>query len=138
MSINQRRHIRLTIDIPVFRYTKTGEKIKLMIYQISIGGCFIEWEESIEKNDEFRIEIQLPNKNWLPLYCRALYRKEGDGIGVEFVDITKFEQELIVQIMLKNLADDGIPLNIDPFSQPKTFLLNETDNFEMKSFSIQE
>lgn len=131
MSISQRRHIRLTLDIPAFRFTERGEKIGIIMYQISIGGCLIEWDEGIAKDEEFRMEIQLPNKNWLPLHCKALYIVEDDGIGVQFQEITQFEQELIVQVMSETLAEEGIPMKVDPFAQPKTFNSLETNTSEI-------
>ena len=121
MSISQRKHIRLTLDIPAVRHTGEGEAISTVLYQISIGGCLIEWDESIEEQEEFRMEVQLPDKNWLPLTCKALYRFPDDGIGIQFQDISEFEQELIVSIMSNNLEQEGIPMEVDPFSQPKTF-----------------
>ncbi len=121
MSKNQRRHIRITLDIPAFRIAESGERNEVMIHQISVGGCLLGWEENFEKDEEIRIEIQLPNKNWLPLQCRILYMAKNDGLGIKFQSITQFEQELIAQIMSKNLAENGIPLTIDPFSAPKFF-----------------
>lgn len=118
MSINNRKYVRLTLDIPAFRITESGEKVATMLYQISIGGCFIEWDENIEKEKEFRLEIMLPNKNWLPLQCQALYFVKDDGIGIKFQNITQFEQELIAQIMSESLTEQGIPVKIDPFSTP--------------------
>lgn len=113
--------MRLTLDIPAMRFTKDGEKISTVLYQISVGGCLIEWDEGIQEDDEFRMEIQLPDKNWLPVTCKALYRVPDDGIGVRFLEITRFEQSLIGEIMSANLEQEGIPIEIDPFSQPKTF-----------------
>ena len=121
MSISQRKHIRLTLDIPVIRQTGDGEKINTILYQISVGGCLIAWDESIEEQEEFRMEVQLPDKNWLPLDCKALYRFTDDGIGVQFQNITEFEQGLIVEIMSDSFKGDGIPFEVDPFSSPKTF-----------------
>lgn len=131
MSISQRKHIRLTLDIPAFRFNKMGGKIATLIYQISIGGCLIEWDETIQKDDVFRLEMQLPNMNWLPLDCKAVYFVKNDSIGVQFQEITQFEQELLVQIISKNLEEDGIPLKVDPFSQPKTFVSEETNTTEI-------
>ncbi len=121
MSISQRKHVRLTLDIPAVRYTAHGERISTLLYQISVGGCLIEWDDSINENEEFRMEIQLPDKNWLPLCCKALYRFPDDGIGIQFQEITEFEQELVAKIMAKNLELEGIPLDVDPFSAPKNF-----------------
>ncbi len=121
MSINQRQHIRFSLDIPAIIYSKFGEKQETRLEQISIGGCFTSWEENILIGDEFRMEIELPNKNYLPLHCKALYRFEHTGIGVRFLDISQFEQELITQIIANKLEVEGVPLQIDPFTQPPTF-----------------
>ena len=122
MSINQRQHVRFSLDIPAIIYTKYGEKQHTILQQISIGGGFTGWEENIYIGDEFRMEIELPNKNYLPLACKALYRFEHTGIGVKFIDISKFEQELITKIIAHKLEVEGVPLQIDPFTLPPTFV----------------
>ena len=68
------------------------------------------------------MEIELPNKNYLPLHCRALYRFDHTGIGVKFIDICEFEQELISKIIAHKLEIEGVPLVIDPFTLPPTFV----------------
>ena len=125
MSINQRQHIRFSLDIPAIIYFKYGGKQETRLEQISIGGCFTGWEENILIGDEFRMEIELPNKNFLPLHCRALYRFEHTGIGVKFVDICQFEQELITQIIANKLEVEGVPLQIDPFTPPPKFVAED-------------
>jgi hypothetical protein len=121
MSINQRQHIRFSLDIPAIRYTKFGEKQETLLHQISIGGCLLEWDENLLTGDVFRLEIQLPNKNWLPLVCKVLYKFEDNGIGAKFIDITKFEQELVGKIISHSLSQEGLPLEVDPFAQPPRF-----------------
>lgn len=122
MSINQRQHIRFSLDIPAIIHFKFGEKQETRLEQISIGGCFTGWEENIYIGDEFRMEIELPNGNYLPLQCRALYRFEHTGIGVKFLDISEFEQELISGIIANKLKMEGVPLQIDPFTLPPSFV----------------
>ena len=122
MSINQRQHIRFSLDIPAFIFTKFGEKQETLLQQISIGGCFTGWEENIYIGDEFRMEIELPNKNYLPLTCKALYRFDHTGIGIRFTDICEFEQELISKIIAGKLDREGVPLQVDPFTLPPSFI----------------
>jgi hypothetical protein len=122
MSINQRKHIRFSLDIPAIIHMKFGEKQETRLEQISIGGCFTGWEENIYVGDEFRMEIELPNKNYLPLQCRALYRFDHTGIGVKFTNICEFEQELISKIIAHKLDIEGVPLQIDPFTLPPSFV----------------
>ena len=121
MSVNQRQHIRFSLDIPAIRYSKFGERQETLLHQISIGGCLLEWDENLLTGDVFRLEIQLPNKNWLPLVCKVLYKFEDNGIGAKFIDITKFEQELVGKIISHSLSQEGLPVEVDPFAQPPKF-----------------
>jgi hypothetical protein len=126
MSINQRRHVRFSLDIPAILITKYGEKQHTLLQQISVGGCFTDWEENIYAGDEFRLEIELPNKNRLPLSCKAVYRFEDTGIGCKFLNISQFEQELISKIIAHRMDAEGVPLSVSPFEEPKGF--SDADN----------
>jgi PilZ domain len=131
MSISQRQHIRFSLDVPALIYSKFGEIQETTLQQISIGGCFTGWEENIYTGDEFRMEIMLPNGNYLPLQCKALYRFEHTGIGVKFVDVSQFEQELITSIISARLEAEGVPFQIDAFTSsvaaPRDTSLELTD-----------
>ena len=119
MSINQRQHIRFSLDIPATLITKYGDRQETRLQQISVGGCFTDWEENIYPGDEFRLEIELPNLNRLPLACKAVYRFENTGLGVRFTDVSRFEQELISSIIANRLSMEGLPVEINPFDKPK-------------------
>lgn len=127
MSINQRKHVRFSLDIPAILISKYGEKQNTLLQQISIGGCFTDWEENIYAGDEFRLEIELPNGNRLPLSCKAVYRFENTGIGVKFLNISQFEQELISKIIAHRMDTEGVPLSVSPFEEPSGFNLIDTE-----------
>lgn len=118
MSISQRRHIRFSLDIPAKLISRYGDRQDTILQQISIGGCFTAWEEDIFAGDEFRLEVGLPNGNRLPLRCKAVYRFENTGIGVKFLDISQFEQELISKIIGFRMEVEGLPLAVSPFAEP--------------------
>lgn len=122
MSINQRRHIRFSLDIPAIIITAHGESQETLLQQISIGGCFADWDDNIYTGDEFRVEMELPNGNRLPLRSKAVYRFEDAGIGVRFIDVTQFEQRLISNVISHHFERLGIPLNVNPFKQPSKFI----------------
>ena len=127
MSIRQRRHIRFSLDIPATIITRHGEKQETVLQQISVGGCFTGWEENIYNGDEFRLEVDLPNGNRLPLRCKAVYRFENTGVGVKFLDITQFEQELISRIIANRMEIEGLPLPVSPFQQPSDFARDNSE-----------
>ena len=133
MSIEKRRFIRFSLDIPVTRFAENGRPIPTYIRQVSVGGCMTDWEEDIYAGDEFRIEMQLPNKNKLPLMCKAIYRYTGKGIGIKFHDVSQFEQELIAQIISENLENEGLPVLVDPFTQPPKFTEQASKNDEIEA-----
>ncbi|MGH9946607.1 MAG: PilZ domain-containing protein [Pyrinomonadaceae bacterium] len=118
MSIDQRKHIRFSLNIPATMVNKHGERLETLLQQISVGGCFTDWEDTIFVGDELRLEIELPNKNRLPLACKAVYRFEDTGIGITFTDISQFEQELVSSIISDRLVLEGLPGEIDPFALP--------------------
>lgn len=121
MSIEKRQFIRFSLDIPAMRYTRYGEAVPTILHQISIGGCLTEWDENLFVGEEFRLLITLPNKNFLPLTGKVLYRSADNGVGVRFLGITQFEQELVSQIISQNLEDQGLPLQVDVFKLPPTY-----------------
>ena len=120
MSILQRKYTRFSLEIPAVIYTKFGERHETLLQQISIGGCFTGWEENIFAGDVFRLEIELPSGNRLPLTCKAIYRFENSGIGVKFIDISGFEQSLVTKIVSGKLAAEGLPMPDDLFSRVAT------------------
>ena len=143
MSISQRQHVRFSLDIPVWVVNKLGERQRSELQQISIGGCFIGWDENIYVGDEFRMEIELANGNFVPLTCKALYRFDHTGIGVKFADITRFEQELIAGVIAAHLEAEGVPLQVDPFHIPPEFAGQEpmhrvTDARQMRDSLLEK
>lgn len=125
MSIEKRRFIRFSLDIPAYCFSKEGGINEIIIRQVSIGGCLAEVGEPIFIGDEFRMELILPNKNHLPLYGKAVYEFASKGIGIKFQNITQFEQELVGRIISTSLEVEGLPLLVDPFLQPRKFTKKE-------------
>lgn len=121
MSISQRQFIRFSLEVPAIMFRVNGERRSVLIEQISIGGCLVEADEGYYPGDEFRMELELPNKNRLPLNCKVVYRFDDAAIGAKFVDITKFEQDLIGKTISARLELDGLPLPIDAFGAPPKF-----------------
>ena len=97
---------------------RVGAKYSTTLQQISVGGCLIPCREDLYPGDEFRLEIQLPNGNFVPLSCKAIYRVDDRGIGAKFLDITKFEQELVAKIIRARMESEDLPTVCDPMESP--------------------
>jgi len=122
MGIEKRRYIRFSLDIPALLHKQNGVTAKTTIQQISIGGCLTDWDSEIETGDDCRLELFLPTRNRLPLSCKVTYIFDGKGLGIKFIDISQFEQELLAQVISESLEKEGLPLLVDPFTQPPMFI----------------
>jgi hypothetical protein len=134
MSIAQRRFIRFSLDLPATRFAEDGRKVETRLEQISVGGCMLAWDEKICTGDEFRMELQLPNGNTLPLKGKALYRFNRRGIGVRFLNICQFEQDILAHVIAGALDKEGVPLLVDPFATvPVSTARNPQESFAKKN-----
>lgn len=141
MSIENRRYVRFLLDIPAVKHRTDSQSSQTVIKQVSIGGCLTAWDDSVFPGDEFRLEIQLPNKNYLPLMCKVIYKFENLGVGVKFSDIEQFEQELLSDIITEKLEDEGLPLLVDPFMLPPRYaerLNRDADEKRLKQEEMVE
>ncbi|MGH7782348.1 MAG: PilZ domain-containing protein [Candidatus Binatia bacterium] len=121
MPISQRQFIRFSLEVPAIMFRTGGERSRVLIEQISVGGCLVDADDGFYPGDEFRMELEMPNKNRLPLTCKVVYRFDNDAIGAKFVDITKFEQDLVAKTISALLELDGLPLPVDAFEAPPKF-----------------
>ena len=126
MPTNQRQYIRFSLDVPAMFRNSLGEKMPVNLQQISVGGCLMPCRSGIYAGDRFRLEVQLPNGNYVPLTCRAVYRMEEMGIGAKFLEITKFEQELLAKVIGSRLESEDLPIVCDPMAAP-TRLFDRSD-----------
>lgn len=132
MSIENRRFIRFLLDIPAVKRKSENQSSEIFIKQVSIGGCLIDWDDADFPGDEFRMELELPNKNLLPLLCKVIYKFDNTGVGVKFYEITQFEQELLAGIISERLESEGLPLLVDPFSVPPRFAERQAQEIDEK------
>jgi hypothetical protein len=112
-----RRYERFNIIIPARRYFSLRQYVDVNVTQISIAGGMIEWHESFKIGEHFRLELQLVRGNWLPIQTKVLYRFKNSAVGIKFLNLTKFEEELIADAILEKLENEGLPLR-NPFAVP--------------------
>lgn len=133
MSSEHRRYIRFSLSFQARKPLEKEQFIPVKISQISIGGCLIDWDERVNVGESVRIELQLSNGNWLPLNCKVLYRMPESALGVKFMEITKFEQELIAKEIEKSLATNNLAYE-SPFATPIEYV--QTGNTSQEQLKI--
>ena len=57
------------------------------IYDISLGGCFVNAMHEQVPGVVVMLEVQLPGEGTLELKARTLYRRPGFGFAVRFIEM---------------------------------------------------
>ncbi len=118
VSNESRQYIRFFITLQARRQLYGDRISPVLIKQISLGGCMVEWDENASIGEKIRIEVLLANGNWLPLIGKVLYRMPENGLGIKFQEITQFEQELLANLIQKQMERRGLPYE-NPFGLPE-------------------
>jgi PilZ domain len=118
VSSETRQYIRFYITLQARRKIFGAGISPVLVKQISLGGCMVEWDENVSIGDKIRIEVLLANGNWLPLIGKVLYRMPENGLGIKFQEITQFEQEILADLIQKQMERRGLPYE-NPFALPE-------------------
>ncbi|HQZ37487.1 MAG TPA: PilZ domain-containing protein [Vicinamibacterales bacterium] len=76
------------------------------IYDISLGGCFVNAMHEQVQGIVVTLRIQMPGEGWLELKAETIYRRPGFGFAVRFVDMTD-ELNRRLERALGTLRDGG-------------------------------
>ena len=84
-SRERRRHERFTGPFDGFRVDVI--ETPMSIFDLSLGGCFVNSSHEQEPGIKFRMKIDLPRVGWVTLTAETLYARSGYGFAVRFVDL---------------------------------------------------
>jgi hypothetical protein len=59
----------------------------MSIFDLSLGGCFVNSSHEQEPGIKFKMKIDLPRVGWVTLTAETLYARSGYGFAVRFVDL---------------------------------------------------
>lgn len=121
MSSDQRRFIRFPLILQARRHVENGETTPFVIREIGLGGCLTDWIEMSYVGEKGRIEILLQNGNWFPVTAKILYRIPGKHVGMKFLDMTLFEQEVIANLIVAVAEKQKMQIE-NPFAIPEKHL----------------
>ena len=108
MLTERRKYQRYPLTLTTQKTEENGTVTELRILEMSVGGCFLQWFAGAELGDNFRLKIPLLNRNFLPVFCKVIYRFPNKGIGIKFVNLTKFEQDLIAEIIFAHVRNENL------------------------------
>ena len=114
MKHERRRYERFSLLLMGRRVDTQNRPTVLEILELGVGGCLTECFPEARAGHRFQLEIPLLDQSWLRLDCKVRYRFTNVGLGVEFLDISEDEKELLIELIMTELWDQDLPSSI-PF-----------------------
>jgi hypothetical protein len=82
--MNHRRYDRVTGPFDA-RHTDRPD-LPLLIYDLNLGGCFVNSTHEQPDGSQFGLRIALPHDEWITVSAEALYHLQY-GFAARFVDL---------------------------------------------------
>ena len=69
------------------------------VYDLALGGCYIETLGQVTQNEGIRFEIQLPTGRWMSLSGEVVHYQPNMGFAVRFTNLSEAERELLASLL---------------------------------------
>ena len=98
MGDERRRQDRVRIPLEV-RWEGLSGKHEARVYDICLGGCYIETAGQVELHERVRFEVQSPSGRWLPLQGEVMHSQPGFGFAVRFAELSEAQQQGLAALL---------------------------------------
>ena len=102
---NSRKYPRVEVNLPV-DYTQEGDTNRARLLTLGGGGLFLGVEEPLALGTELIVRFR-PAKH-LPVVqatAQVRYQVPGEGIGIEFTDISPEHREMVLRLIHRLIAE---------------------------------
>lgn len=86
----------------------SGLEMPVRIYDISLGGCFVNAMHEQEPGVLLILKVHLPYEGWLELKAETLYRRPGYGYAVRFIHLNAETRDRL-EHAIERVQDGGPP-----------------------------
>jgi c-di-GMP-binding flagellar brake protein YcgR len=102
---SSRKYPRVEVNLPV-DYTKEGDTTHARLLTLGGGGLFLGVAEPLALGTELSVRFR-PARH-LPVVqakARVRYQLPGQGIGIEFTDISPEHREMVLRLILRRISE---------------------------------
>ncbi len=79
------------------------------IYNIGLGGCFVNAMHDQNPGARMVLKVQLPGGQWVELKAETLYTRPDSGFAVRFVDMDPATYERLERALLQSQEASRLP-----------------------------
>ncbi len=91
MTLEKRSNIRTAVKLPV-RWEGTSGLQETHVEDIGLGGCFVSTRGKVNVGSPIVLQVQLFNRDWMPVRGQVVTYHPGIGFGVVFWPLTSREK----------------------------------------------
>jgi hypothetical protein len=73
----------------------------LLIYDLSVGGCFITSLHDQDEGVVITLKIHIRDEGWINLTAETLYRRPGYGYAVRFIEMDETTKQRLERALAK-------------------------------------
>ena len=77
---------------------------ELKVYDLSVGGCLIEFQPPLSPGRRFEMEIELPVEGWVSMTAESLRVFDGFGFAARFVEMDD-DMHLRLSLTIASLSE---------------------------------
>jgi len=77
---------------------------ELKVYDLSVGGCLIEFHPPLSPGRRFEMEIELPVEGWVSMTAESLRVFDGFGFAARFVEMDD-DMHLRLSLTIASLSE---------------------------------
>jgi len=98
MTDDRRSEERVAVNLAA-RWDGMAGAHEARVEDISLGGCFVNTQGRVEKDEVVSLEIRLPSGEWLPLRGEVTSHQPGIGFGLLFSFLTEDEEDALKDLL---------------------------------------
>jgi hypothetical protein len=98
MTDDRRSEERVEINLAA-RWDGMAGSHEARLEDISLGGCFVNTQGRVEKDEVVSLEVRLPSGEWLALRGEVTSHQPGIGFGLLFSFPTEDEEDALKDLL---------------------------------------
>ncbi len=69
------------------------------IYDLSLGGCYVETLGQVTPGEHIRFEIELPTGRWLRLEGEVVHAQPNMGFGLRLINLSGTDRDMLAHLL---------------------------------------
>ena len=88
--------VRLPMEV---RWEGLSGRHAARVYDLSLGGCYVETMGQVMLGERIRFEIELPTGRWLRLEGEVAHAQPNMGFGLRLVNLSGTDRDMLAHLL---------------------------------------